>query len=193
MNNFVSYMWVLKDKLVNKIFTLELQPTVKRIDNSRDNDWFVTKLYTHFYNLSAPPTLIVDNIYLGNGYNAANPSIIQDNNIQFVVNATIEIPNYFESGSKVSYMNIPISDLDGSSIKNYLEKAYTFITHANDIGTGNILVHCYMGSSRSAAVVIYYLMKMYGYSLERALEFVKTKRDIVNVNTCFIRDLEDVN
>ena len=103
-----------------------------------------------------------------------------------------EIPNYFENDvtKNITYMKIPISDIEGSSIKDYLEKSYQFIIDSRDIGTGNILVHCYMGSSRSAAVILYYIMKMYNKSLGDALEFIKEKRDIVNINTCFIEELK---
>ena len=192
MSDIVSYIWVLKDKLVDKIYNLNILPNVDREDNSKKNDWVISKIYTHFYNLSAPPTEIIDNIYLGNGYNAANTTTLQANNIQYIVNATCEIPNYYEGeiSKNITYMKIPISDLKGSSIKDYLDRSYTFITHANDIGTGNILIHCYMGSSRSAAVVIYYLMKMHKKTLEEAMDFIKSKRDIVNLNTCFIDDLK---
>ena len=192
MSYFISYIWVLKDKLIDKIYNRTLIPDVKREDTSHDSDWIVTKIYTHFYNLSAPPNEIIDNIYLGNGYNAANLDTLQLNNIQYIINATSEIPNYFENSSEksITYMKIPISDIKGSSIVQYLDKSYDFITHANDIGVGNILIHCYMGSSRSAAVVIYYIMKMHNKSLQEAMEFVKKKRDIVNINTCFLDELE---
>ena len=194
MSHIVSYIWVLKDKLIDKIYNLTIIPTVNREDKSRENDSVFSKIYTHFYNLSAPPTEIIDNIYLGNGYNAADLNTLQINNIQYIINATNEIPNYYDAdvSKNITYMKIPISDIAGSSIKDYLEQSYTFITQSNDIGTGNILIHCYMGSSRSAAVVIYYLMKMHNKTLDEAMVYIKSKRDIVNLNTCFIEDLQSL-
>ena len=49
-----------------------------------------------------------------------------------------------------------------------------------------------MGSSRSASVIIYYLMKFYGKSFEDALQYVKHKRDIVNLNINFANELRNI-
>lgn len=47
-----------------------------------------------------------------------------------------------------------------------------------------------MGISRSASVVIAYVMKAYDWNLERALEFVKTKRGCIKPNSGFLKQLE---
>ena len=47
-----------------------------------------------------------------------------------------------------------------------------------------------MGSSRSATIIIAYLIKKYNFSLQQALELVKEKRPVVNINTKFWNDLE---
>lgn len=47
---------------------------------------------------------------------------------------------------------------------------------------GAVLVHCYFGVSRSATVVIAYIMKKYGLSYSEAFEKVKAKRSIVYPN-----------
>jgi len=46
-----------------------------------------------------------------------------------------------------------------------------------------------MGSSRSATVTIAYLMKYHNLRLRDALNFVKDKRDIVNLNVDFFKNL----
>ena len=55
----------------------------------------------------------------------------------------------------------------------------------------NILIHCYMGSSRSATIVILYLMDKYKMTLEKAIHLIKQKRDIININTRFLENLQD--
>lgn len=47
-----------------------------------------------------------------------------------------------------------------------------------------------MGISRSASVVIAYVMKAYDWNLEKALEFVKTKRNCIKPNSGFLKQLE---
>lgn len=53
------------------------------------------------------------------------------------------------------------------------------------------LVHCKMGVSRSASTVIAYAMKEYGWSLEKAYNFVKQKRNITRPNAGFMRQLAE--
>ena len=50
-----------------------------------------------------------------------------------------------------------------------------------------IFVHCAMGVSRSASCVIMYIMKKFRIGFEDALEFVRTKRSIVEPNEGFQR------
>lgn len=53
-----------------------------------------------------------------------------------------------------------------------------------------VLVHCKMGVSRSAATVVAYAMKQYGWSLEQALHHVQELRPIARPNPGFLRQLQ---
>ena len=55
----------------------------------------------------------------------------------------------------------------------------------------NILVHCFMGSSRSAAIVVAYYSLKFNKSIDESIDYVKDKRWIVNINTTFIQDLKE--
>ena len=48
-----------------------------------------------------------------------------------------------------------------------------------------------MGSSRSATIIIAYLIKYRGYRCRDALNFLKQKRDLVNINVDFFKQLLD--
>jgi protein-tyrosine phosphatase len=54
---------------------------------------------------------------------------------------------------------------------------------------GNILIHCYMGASRSAIIAIYYLIKTKGYTIDSAIKYIINKRPHVNPTFRFIKDL----
>lgn len=54
---------------------------------------------------------------------------------------------------------------------------------------GNVLVHCHMGISRSAAIILGYLMKTKQWTLEKSLWVLKVKRPIVNPNPGFMDNL----
>ena len=66
---------------------------------------------------------------------------------------------------------------------------YRFIRQAK-AARGKVLVHCKMGISRSASVVISYMMKEYEMDLAATIIRVKEKRSVVNPNKSFIKQLE---
>lgn len=63
---------------------------------------------------------------------------------------------------------------------------YGSIQRKND---SKCLVHCKMGVSRSASTVIAYAMKEYGWTLDKAYNFVKQKRSVTRPNPGFMRQL----
>lgn len=64
------------------------------------------------------------------------------------------------------------------------------ISHLYRAQGTRVLVHCKMGVSRSAATVLAYAMKQYGWSLEQALLHVQELRPIVRPNPGFLRQLQ---
>jgi len=164
-------------------------------------------IYNHIINIFLYPTNIIDNIYLGNGYNASNYSVIRDYDIKYIVNVTDEIPNYYEyniisnnindentllcstNNLDIKYLTIPIHDNSENFIYPYINQALEFIEEAQSNNDGNILIHCYMGSSRSASITLAYLIYKYNFTLNKGLKYLKKKRDIVNINMNFINDI----
>lgn len=53
-----------------------------------------------------------------------------------------------------------------------------------------VLVHCKMGISRSASVIIAYVMKVKNWSLTKAFQYVKNKRGCIKPNENFLKQLE---
>lgn len=67
-----------------------------------------------------------------------------------------------------------------------------FILYMNHRTSGSkCLVHCKMGISRSAATVIAYAMKEYGWDLMKAFDYVKERRAVTKPNPSFMRQLEE--
>ena len=146
--------------------------------------------YIYFF---SKPTHIIDNIYLGSAFNAASYYDLKELNIRSIINVTKEISQYYPDD--FTYLNYNIYDNNKDSISDLLEDAYNNILHLQATSDGNILIHCYMGSSRSASLVLYYLMKSTTndngelMSHEEALEFLKSKRKIVNPTFRLTKDL----
>ena len=56
----------------------------------------------------------------------------------------------------------------------------------------NVLIHCMMGRSRSATVVLYYLIKIHNMRLDEALNYLISKRYVVNPSIKFINNLKEI-
>jgi len=156
-------------------------------------------MYDRFAIFFADPTYIVDNIYLGSAFNAASESTLQKYNIKMIINITKEISEYYPGGNYI-YKKYKIYDDNQDSILKILEPAYNDIIQfqkeqqENDTD-GNILIHCFMGRSRSACLTMYYLMKTQRhndgkrYNSYDALLFIRKKRPTVNPTFKLIKDL----
>jgi predicted protein tyrosine phosphatase len=145
-------------------------------------------IYNHFYKLSVPMTPIIDNLILGNACDASFYYRLEKANIGAIINVTKEIPNYFKG--EFSYFNISLNDQNHDNFTNtQFKEVIEFIESVPK--EQNILIHCYMGSSRSATVIAAYMINKYGYSIDKCIELLRKKREIVNINKQFISNLED--
>ncbi|XP_070820584.1 protein phosphatase Slingshot homolog 1 isoform X2 [Chaetodon trifascialis] len=133
-------------------------------------------------------TLIFDHVYLGSEWNASNLEELQETGVGYILNVTREIDNFFPG--TFSYHNIRVYDEDATDLLAHWNETYNFIVKAKK-NHSKCLVHCKMGVSRSASTVIAYAMKEYGWSLEKAYNFVKQKRSITRPNPGFMRQLAE--
>ena len=131
------------------------------------------------------PSHIIDNIYLGSAFNVSSVDTLNKYEIKRILNVTKEIPCMFPE--QFTYKSIQVKDTRDSFLDAHLEDAYQFIIKSPE---KQVIVHCYMGSSRSATIVLYYLMKKYNKTYEEALEFVRNKRSCVNLNKNFASELQ---
>lgn len=103
-------------------------------------------------------------------------------------------PDYYcESG--IIFHGIPAIDIFTFKINRYFDKACDFIGKA--VGTkksgklnGRIFVHCREGVSRSAALVLAYLVRDQEMQLRDAVRLVRSKREI-SPNEGFLQQLID--
>ncbi|KAM9823114.1 protein phosphatase Slingshot homolog 1 isoform X4 [Syngnathus typhle] len=133
-------------------------------------------------------TLIFDHVYLGSEWNASNLEELQETGVGYILNVTREIDNFFPG--TFHYHNIRVYDQEATDLLAHWNDTYNFIVKAKK-NYSKCLVHCKMGVSRSASTVIAYAMKEYGWSLEKAYNFVKEKRSITRPNPSFMRQLAE--
>lgn len=88
----------------------------------------------------------------------------------------------------IVYLNLNMRDCETQNARASFEPAFEFISSAIDENK-NVLVHCEMGVSRSATVVIAYCMRAARLDYEDSAALVRSQRPIIDPNTGFISQL----
>ena len=133
------------------------------------------------------PTKISCDLYLGSAQNSINGHQLCELGITHIVNAAKECPNHFEE--RLIYLNIPVLDYEEEDILQYFDKCFAFVEQAKS-EKKKILIHCFMGMSRSVCLVLACLMKFKDWSLKKSYQYVLKKRPIIDINLGFMKQLK---
>lgn len=112
-------------------------------------------------------------LYLGNCTSARNIKFLKTNLISHILTIdSAPIPNYVCSQASVVNKYIHIADMTRENILEHFTECIKFIEDAlkDPEATNGVLVHCFYGVSRSATIVIAYLMKKHSISYQKAFE-----------------------
>lgn len=132
---------------------------------------------------------IYDQLYIGGAGEASSMEWLKSRDITHIVNCAVEVPSYFPQ--HFSYLNLNLNDDMNQSLYKVLEKSFEYIRDSIAM-SGVVLIHCYAGISRSASILIYFLMKIKKQDFETTLDFVRGKRSIINPNPNFKSQLISV-
>jgi protein-tyrosine phosphatase len=146
--------------------------------------------YKQYYYFFSESTEIIPSLYLGSSFNAYSYSEINKKHINVIFNITPTIDNFHDKNPFITYYNFPILDNNEDDITNILYTTSDLI-HKHLLNNDKILIHCFMGASRSACVVIYYLMKYKNMPYYFAKNFVLSKRPIINLSKIFENKLKN--
>jgi len=121
--------------------------------------------YTERYNELnlTEPSLVLDSfLFLGGHWTYTNTDLLTYLGITHVLNLARElpVPRNFNKNTKLKIRHIKAIDSETYYLRNDFDEAFSFIDKARESG-GRILVNCVMGVSRSATIVIGYLMSRY--------------------------------
>ena len=154
---------------------------------------------------------ILDGLYLGSFDDALNRDFLLENKITHILNCAKEctrsdkeVAEIFKKDG-ISVINLPqlnphnqdpdyqegIFDGADAKIHLYLDDAADMIDSHIQAGR-SVLVHCSKGISRSSTIVIYFLMKKHGKTLDEAYEFVSRQRPVIDPNLGFALLLESL-
>lgn len=130
---------------------------------------------------------ILPGLYLGTIQAAKSEAILKKHNISSVlsiIDEEIEVPkNLVSNHERISIEDFPHVDLTPA-----IKRAKAFYKQEKE-NKRNVLVHCNMGMSRSASIVTALVQKNLKIGPQKALEHVKKKRRMVDLNYGFKQQL----
>ncbi|XP_005619130.2 dual specificity protein phosphatase 13A isoform X2 [Canis lupus baileyi] len=134
------------------------------------------------------------NLFLGDAYTARDKSKLTQLGITHVVNVAagkfqVDTGAKFYRGMPLEYYGIEADDNPFFDLSVYFLPIARYIRTALSVPQGRVLVHCAMGVSRSATVVLAFLMICENMTLVEAIQTVQAHRDICP-NSGFLRQLQ---
>ena len=127
---------------------------------------------------------ITENLYIGNLYAAQDIKKLLKVGIKKVL-SLITDKQLLIYPADIEHKLICIPDLPRENIIQYFGECLLFIDDNK-----KILVHCVAGASRSATIVIAYIMWKNQLEFIEAIQYIKKIRPIINPNYGFIRQLQ---
>jgi dual specificity protein phosphatase 1B len=133
------------------------------------------------------PCFVTENLSIGSIGAAYNLSSLQSYRINHILCLSpiirLKFPQHF------TYLRVPIQDNSSTDLFLIFEECFRFIDEALETSQGRVLVHCFQGISRSAAILCAYLMTRHGLSLVSCLEMLRSARPIISPNPSFLTSL----
>ena len=123
---------------------------------------------------------IIDGLWLGNIAAAEDVIDLKKKGIKKILTVMNQDGPNYKSEDGFIHKKIAIIDLSNQNIIKYFGECLNFIN-----GEEKVLVHCMAGASRSATIVVAYLMWKEKMKYKDAMDFVKQKRFIIYPNLGF--------
>ncbi|KAL7306943.1 hypothetical protein TKK_0000702 [Trichogramma kaykai] len=138
-------------------------------------------------------------VFIGDGQTACNKQYLCNRiHVTHVLNAAegksfgyVNTDAKYYADTGIEYMGCHMIDAPSTNISQYFYPAADFIDNALRKG-GRVYVHCVQGVSRSATLVVAYLMIKKGMLASEALRTVTLARNI-QPNSGFLRQLADLD
>lgn len=148
----------------------------------------LSRTHSGTHHLNYPNEILDGFLFLGNMWHAQSLQVIRHLGITHIVNASLDTENMFATDG-VAYQEVKIKDRPDADITAFFDATFAFIESAKRTHHGRVLVHCTQGISRSATLVIMYLMRAHQWSLVTAVNYALACRGVVYPNQGFIKAL----
>eukprot|EP00759_Apiculatamorpha_spiralis_P016289 PhF_6_TR2255/c0_g1_i1/m.3863 len=132
------------------------------------------------------PDHICGRLFLGSLRSAQSLKVYKDLSIKHILTCGRGLSVLIGPG--MEQLELQVDDTPDSDMSKFFDEAHVFLEHATGTGEG-VLVHCFAGLSRSATVLISYLMKTQHMRRDEALAFIRRSRPAVQPNEGFMKQL----
>ena len=129
--------------------------------------------------------ILENKLYLGGETSAYRKEKLKELNITNILIVGLYLYKFFPDD--FIYKQIEIRDEENEEILQYFIPSILFINQSK----GACLVHCKGGMSRSASIVISYIMFSKKINFDDAYDFVSSKRGIICPNDGFVEQLKE--
>lgn len=159
----------------------------KQLIGNKKTDGKMTEAEKEYY-VDDKISMVSHNIFISSADAAQNLSKLKESKITHILNLSSNVGKPFPE--EFTYECINIADLPDAPLLSILDKSIEFIEKALNSENGNVLVHCTQGVSRSASVLIAYLMKSQNIPYCRAYEITAIARPQICPNYGFEKQLK---
>ncbi|RMX67096.1 hypothetical protein DD238_003792 [Peronospora effusa] len=128
----------------------------------------------------------VSGLFIGSYGAANNKEALTGAGITHILCVSSTLPLNFPQ--VFTYLQLKVADQSSVSISKFFDRAFAFIDSALS-SEGKVLVHCFMGRSRSATIIIAFLMARHGFTYLDALCELRRVRPQAQPNRGFYQEL----
>ena len=154
---------------------------------SRGNHHQLLTTTINNHNLYDEISEIVPGLFLTSINAVYEPETMRDYSIKAVLSVLSDEPDY-ERLDGVVYHYIEIDDHEESDLLSRFTDTNRLI-HSWRQANRNVLVHCFMGVSRSATIVAAFLMTHLQIGSSQAIDLIRSKRSVISPNSGFLVQL----
>lgn len=129
---------------------------------------------------------IIDGIYIGNINSVYDVKKIKELGITHIISVLAGFIPPFTND--FNYLVLNALDTINTDMSKNFKSTNKFIDDALE-NYGKVLIHCMAGRSRSVTILAAYIINIYGFPVEKTLNFIKSKRNIIQPNNSFKNQL----
>lgn len=135
---------------------------------------------------------IKDALFLGDKDSSQDLDFLLTSKITHIINVASQEVKEEWASIGIIYLSFPFQDVHNENMfrsrGEVFVQCFEFVEKTLELGE-SVLVHSVKGESRSACIVLAYLMQKYSWALSKSLEFLNSRKPDCKINTSFLAQL----